>query len=469
MGLLDVFKKKKKKDRNYEGASKGRRTSNWITGGTDPNTQIGSSLPVLRERSRSLRRNSAYAHKGIELITNNVVGKGILTQLNNDPSEEFSKLWKEWAYTKKCDYDGRYDLRGLQRMAMDAVAESGEVIIRKRFVKGDFPIQYQILEADFLNASILHQITKEGNTIIQGIEFGPDGKRVAYHLYENHPGSSSFSTLALKSNRVPAEEIYHLYRLERPNQVRGVPWLAPVMIKLKDLDDFEDAALMRQKIAALFVAFVSDISADVDCDDTSKLGSRMVPGLIEHLPPGKTIDFADPPTFDNYKEFTSSHLRAIASGLGITYEGLSGDLADVNFSAGRMGWIEAGRNIDSWRQHIMVNQFLSGVEEDFSLMMLLRGLDPSEIEYDHIPPRRELIDPVKEIAAMKDAVRSGFESRSGIIQSLGRDPKLVHKQISEDNKKADELDLILDTDPRKNNKAGTFQETEKTTESESQQ
>jgi len=447
------FTKKKIKKRKYEGASLGRRTKGWITGGGDANDQINGDLPWLRERSRYLRRNNPYAHKGIELITNNVVGKGIMTQINSDPAQE---LWKEWAETTACDWDGRHNLAGLQRIIMDAVVESGECLVRKRFTNNPrLPIQYQILESDFLNTNLIDgKRPGADNYIVQGVEFDPNGKRVGYHLYESHPGSISTSFNSLRSNLIPASEVYHLYRLERPGQVRGVPWLSNCMIRLKDLDAFEDAQLHRAKIASLFVAFVSDISDNVDCDDESDLGERMVPGLIEHLPPGKSIDFANPPSFDLYKDYVNSNLRAIAAGLGITFEGLTGDLSQVNFSSARMGWIEMGRNIDSWRKHIMMGQFLHGVESDFQLIMRLNGLPINGLVFDHIPPRRELIDPEKEIKAMKAAVRSGFESRKSVVQSLGRDPDLVLDQIAEDNNKIDELGLVLDSDPRNTNNLG---------------
>ena len=461
MGLKNFFKKSTKKKRKYEGASKTRRTSSWLTGNGDANTQIRGSLNTLRERSRDLRRNNPYAHKAIELITNNVIGTGILTQItgDNSPNGELEQAWKDWAYTPACDFDGRHDLKGLQRIVMDAIIESGEVLIRKRFVDGPFPIQYQILESDFLNDNLRNGVQTDGNLIMQGIEFDENGKRVGYHLHQSHPGSTAVPLSTHKSVLVPASEIYHLFRIERPGQVRGVPWLSPSMIRLFDLDGFEDATLMRQKISALFVAFIRDISADVECDDESDLGEKMSPGLIEHLPPGKSIEFADPPDPQNYKEFTSAHLRGIAAGLGISYEGLTGDLTEVNFSSARMGWIEMGRNFDSWRQHIITTPFLRPVEKDFVLMMALLGKDASGLKFTPIPPRREMIDPTKEIPALIAGVRGGFMSRSETITSMGKDADDVHAAIQKDNEKADELGLILDTDPRRVNKTGKAQDT----------
>lgn len=458
MKIFDVFKSKKKK-RKYEGASKGRRTSGWITGSGDANTMLKHDLAWLRERSRYLRRNNANAHKAIEVVTNNVIGKGIMTEISGPQAKRAKDLWKAWAESTACDFDGRHDLSGLQKMMMDAIQESGEVLVRRRVVSDEMPVKYQILESDFLATNRQEGLISNGNTVIQGIEFDDLGRRVAYHLYETHPGSTTYTGLStLKVNRIPADEIYHLYRQERPGQARGVPWATPCMIKMKDLDDFEDATLMRQKIANLFVAFVSDISAEVECDDESDLGERMVPAMIEHLPPGKSIDFANPPEPQNFTEFVRANQRGIAQAWGITYEALAGDYSNVNFSSGRMGWIEMGRNVESWRKHLIINPFLKNVEKDFELLAMLTGVQLGSLTYDHIAPRRELIDPQKEYDAMVTAMRAGLESRPSAIRSLGRDPETVNEQIQKSNEKQDELGLVLDSDPRMTNKSGQAQQ-----------
>lgn len=464
MKLLEIFTSQNKnvKKRKYEGASRTRRGAGWITGSGDANAQIKSDLPTLRERSRDLRRNNPYAHKIVETITNNVIGKGIITDVK---PATIDKFWKEWAYSTSCDYDGIHDLKGLQRLIMGAVVESGEVLIRKRYVSGmTYPLQYQVLESDFLDSSFLKSPAKAGNYVIQGIEFDPDGKRVGYHLYETHPGSYDRINSTLKSNFVPASEIIHLFRQERPGQVRGVPWMAAAMLRLKDLDDYEDAQLMKQKVAACFTAFVHDIDSSCDSDDDSTIdpdeASRIQPALIEHLAPGKTITFASPPSVENYKEFVSSQLRAISAGVGISYESFSGDLSEVNFSSARMGWMEMGRNVDAWREGIIINHLFRRVEADFRFMMsLLSKPVPADATFSHIPPRREMIDPSKEVDAMVKIVRAGFDSRSNIIRSLGRDPDEVHENLKQDNELADKNGLTLDSDPRRVNENGKKHET----------
>lgn len=454
MSIFDFFKKKKVK-RKYEAASKGKRLSGWMTSGGDANAASETSLKTLRDRSRDLRRNSAYAKRAIEVTTSNVVGKGISTQSSITIAND---SWKEWSTSKNIDYHGKNNLKSMQRIVMDAVSESGEVLIRTRINSAlKYPFQYQILEADFLDTT--KTLSRNGNKVIQGVEFSSEGKILGYHLYESHPGSID-TDFNLTSNFVPAKDIKHIFRQERPGQVRGVPWLSAVMIRIKDLGDFEDAQLVRQKIAACFTAFVQDISAEcMDEDsDSGSFGERLEPGIIEELPPGKTVTFADPPSVENYKEFTSSQIRAIAIGVGLSFEAFSGDLTETNYSAGRMGHLEMSRNIDTWRQNIIIDQMLDPVLDDFILMSSLLGVSISIESFTHTPPMREMVDPTKELPAMISAVRAGLSSRSETIRAMGKDADKIYEQIADDNKKADDLDLILDSDPRYTNGNGKLQE-----------
>lgn len=456
MGFLDRFKRKNISKRKYEGASKGKRTAGWMTSGSDANSEISISLPQLRARSRDLRRNNPIAKRAIQVTTNGVVGRGIVTRFSGSSKEELQVRWKLWAHSKKIDYDGLHNIIGLQRLIMDTIQESGEVLIRKRFINDpEFPIQYQILEPDFLNSSLSEGRALNGNTIIQGIEFDQDGKRVGYHLYKTHPGSMN-ATLKMETNFIPANEIIHLFEQTRPGQVRGVPWSSANIIRLKELDDFQDAQLVRQKIAALFTAFVHDISADVDCEDASDFGESLEPGIIEELPPGKTITFANPPGVDNYKEFVNTELRSLAAGYGLSYEALTGDLSEVNFSSARMGWLEMNRNLESWRDALIINGMLDSFVRDFLSMMKLVGLRySSDTDAKHIPPKREMIDPTKEIPATIKKIRAGLSSLSKEISAMGEDPDDIFNQLEEDQTKTDNKGLKLDSNAKYTNVNGS--------------
>ena len=474
--------------RKYEGADRGRRTAGWITTGGTANAEIAGSKITLRNRSRDLVRNNPYAARGIQVIANNVIGRGIMTQIKLDMRSEISTkekrvnaIWKAWANTTACDFEGIHNLAGMQRLLMRGVVESGDVLVRvrrvnRRFVIGDNgrelelpPIQLQVLEGDFIATNQINRVLDNGNVIIEGVEVDPGGKVVAYHLFKNHPGNININIQnTFDTVRIDASEILFLYRVDRPGQLTGMPWLSPDILRLRDFDLYEDAQLKRQQCAAMFVAFVHDLEGIDDDEETkeqTELGEKMEPGLIEILPPGKDIKLSNPPGADNYKEYTSVVLRSIATGLGITYESLTGDLSEVNFSSARMGWLEMQRNIDTWRANIMINQFLSPVFDWFKNSLELIGEAAPNARAMFTPPKREMIDPSKEVAANKIAVRNGFKTLSEVVRESGADPDVHFTEYESDNEMLDKKKLILDSDPRKLDNAGKIN-AEETNETE---
>lgn len=451
--------------RMYDGASRAKRTKNWRTPSSSANAEIRGQLRILRDRSRDLVRNDPYAARGVSIISANTIGKGIIPHIKNQDKssqDQISAFWREWADKNNCDFDGTKTYSSIQMASVRSMVESGEVLIRRRFVKPesatDIPLKLQILESDFIDSS-MNRSLENGNTVIQGIEFDENGKRVAYYLYEDHPGNSGmvapFKAKRFNSNRVPAEEIAHIYREDRPNQIRGVPWLAPVMLRLKDFADFEDAQLMRQKIASCFSVFVIDTEFDGEMTEQEQDElSKVEPGIIEYLAPGKDVRFANPPGVENYKEYSSTQLHAIAAGLGISYEALTGDLSEVNFSSARMGWLEFQRNIDVWRSQIINPQLNQKVFDWFLQAVSLLGINAENTFANWTSPRREMIDPTKEIPAKIKAIRSGIQPLSEVVRESGSHIDDVLQEIYETNILIDKYNLVLDSDPRKVDHAG---------------
>lgn len=436
--------------RKYDAAAITRRTDGWQATGSSANNETISVLSRIRYRSRELVRNNAYAKRAIQVIKNNTVGTGIrpTPYSKNGNVEKVKDLWWQWAETSECDYNGKETFYGLQKMVMAAVAQDGEVIIRKRRVSGKntlLPVKLQICEADQIDDTKENPQLAGGGWIIQGVEFDKNGQLVAYWLYDRHPGDS----LSIQSTRIPASEVLHIYLQDRPGQVRGVPWSTTVMMKLRDFDDYEDAQLVQQKIAACFAAFVTkdDDSGGLNTSADAETSERIEPGIIEHLNPGEQVSFATPPTTNGQDSFSRKVLQAIAAGYGITYEALTGDLSNVNFSSGRMGWLEMSRNISEWQSRIMINQFCDPVWKWFiDAVKLSYSVEP--VMADWTPPRREMIDPAKEINALVSMIQAGFDSWQDVVRQLGYDPDLVIAQIKEDAERFDKNGVKVLSDYR---------------------
>ena len=235
-----------------------------------------------------------------------------------------------------------------------------------------------------------------------------------------------------------------------------MPWGAACILTLRDLDDYEDAYLLRQKLANCQVGVIFDSEASGANADAIALGTplaeSMEPGRFEFLPPGKDIRFNTPPSAGDYGPFVRAALLRVAAAYGVTFQALTGDLTSVNFSSGRMGWIEFGRNIDAWRWQMLVPQGLDVIAGWFAdSMQVATGIRAENISVRWDPPRREMIQPKEDANALSVLVRNGFMSWPQALRELGEDPDAQLDEIADWQKRIDKLGVRLDCDPRTDN------------------
>ncbi|WP_316207587.1 phage portal protein [Bradyrhizobium sp. SZCCHNR3118] len=448
----------------YDGAARSFRTHGRRIHSTSANAETMMSLGRLRDVSRDLRRNNALAHNAIEIIGSHVVGAGIIPTLettNKRLKEKLQPLIRDHLESPAIDVEGRNDIYGLQRLVMDAVAESGECIIQRVTPTSRrglaVPLQVRILESDYLN-SLVSGPTPDGGFVFEGIEFDRLGRRVAYHMFTEHPGGGVTWQLP-NTVRVPAGEIIHVYRVDRPGQARGIPWCAPVIMTLWDLHDFEDAELVRQKIAACFAVFLEGAVPETNlaqrnsqvATPSGNVIERLEPGLIQKLPNGIKATMATPPIANGFRDYLKAKGHRIAAGFGVPYELLSTDNSDVSFISGRLGMIQFNKSVDHWRWHMLIPHACDGIGRWFLEAAAIElGIDlAGKVRLRHTPPRREIIEPSKEIPAMRDAIRSGLSSLQEELRTLGHDPEVILNEIAETGQMIDKLKIGLDSDGRR--------------------
>lgn len=450
-------------ERRFEGAAGGRRNDGWRATGSDANAENAPALARLRDRARDLRRNNPYAERAISGIADNVVGAGIvprpITERKAD-ADRLADLWAKWGETPQCDADGLENFYGLQHKVAESVIESGECLIRRRRRKSSdglaVPLQIQVLEADFLDEG---KNGKNGaNLVIQGIEFDAIGKRVAYWLFDEHPGSSNGLT-AINSRRIPAADVIHVFLPKRAGQSRGYSWLAPVMQRLRNFDEMEDAVMEQAKIAACFAAFVTKDDTAGSSRTPPPLVDRMEPAIIQELGIGESVTTTAPPTFNGYAAYAWQALHAISVGLGIPYELMTGDLKGVNFSSGRMGWLHFSRRVDVWQWRMMIPHMCEPVWEWFAEAQSITPSGPIiESRAEWVPPRREMVDPKAETQNVKERLRNGLVTWPDALRELGiTDPDAHAQEIADSNALIDRLGIVLDCDPRTLTSAGMTQ------------
>lgn len=430
----------------YDAAKTGRRTSGWITGGTSADAEIGLYGDRMRDSARDLVRNNPHAAKGLAVIVSNKIGTGILC--GPDPSvmvrpsqrliAKIADLWERWI--DSCDMAGRLDLYGIQSLAERTRAESGEALIRLVNVQarkmGDVPLRLQVLEPDMLD-STQHRALADGSVILRGIEYA-GGAPVAYWLFDAHPGDDGIAGRrgSVSSSRVPASDVLHYFKPLRAGQRRGITDFAPVIMRLRALDDYDDAEVMRKKVAACLAAFVTTPGglpgsslAAVTTDARGQV-ETLYPGMIGYLKPGENVVMNDPKPSSDYKPFISVQLHAIAAGLGVPYELLTGDLSEVTYTSHRGGLVQFRGMVEADQWQLVIPQLCQPIWRRFLReAAVFDGAISPDTPAVYTPPRFGLLDPAKEIPALVQSIQSGIDSYQNVVRREGYDPMAKLEEI----------------------------------------
>lgn len=422
---------------NYDAASRGRRTYDWKAPATAADAAAFGSRARLRQLSRDMIRNRAYATRARDVVVANVVGEGIVPSIRTageNGKATVEDLLQRHLLSTEIDALGEYDLLEMQQICMSTVFADGEVLLRRRWRRGAYgrhlplPYQVELLEVDCLDTTV----TSWGeNPVIEGVEYGPTGAIEAYHLYNEHPGAV-LTRRPLQSSRVHWSDVIHIRRFERAGQLRGVPWLAPVMMTLGEIADYQEAQILKQKISSLMAVMLKWTGGALRPADSGAGLDQLAPGAIVSLPDGADAVPVNPPSIEGYDEFMTWGLRTIAVGLGITFESLTGNLRQVNFSSARMGRNELDRLVRMWQRGLMIMQFGAGMERWFREGLALAGHQGLDFTIDWTPPRRIMVDPTKEIPAMVEEIDAGLASRQGAQRELGRDPERIRAERKQD-------------------------------------
>ena len=467
---------------DYDAASEKRRLQGWRPTSGGPNATSLNNAETLRKRARDLTRNNPHIKHAADVWAGNLIGTGIKPQSQaSDPAfrDAVQELWNSW--TDEADSQGTTDFYGMQSLVARGLLDAGETFARLRARRVEdglsVPLQIQMIEADHCPVSLSRQTT--GGKIVGGVEFNMIGRRVAYHLYPEHPGDHAIMAQDSQTQRIDAGEVAHVHRVLRPGQVRGVPGMASVMLKVYELTQLDEAMLKRADVAARFAGFIRQTGDNVPIDAEIEPGSdvpmvTLEPGTLHVLQPGEDIDFSTPPEFGaSYQAMMTSQLRAVAAGIGITYEQLTGDLTNVNYSSIRAGLLEFRRLAEQVQHQVLVFQFCRPVWSAWLDAAVLAGKLPvrpadyatRRADYARVkwvPQGWSWVDPEKEFKAIIAAIRAGLMSRSEAVSMYGYDAQQIDREVAGDNARVDQLELVYDTDPRKVSIGGQAQKIDTT-------
>lgn len=464
---------------SYDGARTGRRTDGWTTGGTSANTEVLGALPRLMARSRDLCRNDVHLISAKRTVREYAVGTGIELQLED---ERWQALWDAWV--KQADADGLLSFHGIQGLAAATIFESGSVLLRRRMRRAEdglaVPLQIQVMEPDHLD-TMRDNARDNGGWIQGGVEFNAIGQRVGYWLHPVHPGETGSAFVrrgaTAESRFVPAADIVHAFFVDRAGQISGVPWPSGVIIKARDLSDYEDAELYRKKIEACNVGAVTQAGGIMG----NPLGPRpggapagagqngtprpeqFEPGTFTYFGPGESVTFNDPKGNTAYGPYVRTQKEAIGAGVGVPYAKLTGDLTQANYSSLKAGGNQFEQSMDCFRWQTIIPRVCETVLQWFFEAAELGRVAPGKRpEYEWQAPPYPEVDPFKESSARVQDMRAGVRSPQEVLRSRGVDPRRQVQQIAEWNALLDAAGVVLDSDPRKISRAGVTQSVDPT-------
>jgi len=463
--------------RAYAGAKNSRLTSGWVAGNSSEDAELDASLITLRSRSRSLVRDCAYAKRAKLIIVNNVVGSGVgiqaqvrstRDQLRENVNSAIETAWDEWSRADSCHTGGALHFCDLERLVLGQVVEAGEAFIRKHYVrlgKSRVQLSLEVIEPERIaDTHHLPGSPTPGIDVRMGVERDTFGRAVAYWIRQRHPSDLRAPPGASERvERVPADQIIHLRIIDRWPQTRGVPWFHTAITRLNDMQEYTASELQAARLSAAYFGTIE--SADdnpLGGESVADDGTRQYQidaGMIQQLNPGEKFAFHSPnrpnSALDPFMRFM---LREVASGVGVSYESISRDYSQSNYSSSRLALLE---DRDLWQvlQQWWVRSFRAPLHREWLELAVLSGAVSAlrVDEYAADPSRFEAvswklrgwtwIDPTKEVQAYKEAVKAGFTTVTDVIAATaaGKDVEDVIAQRARELAMFEEAGIDLDT------------------------
>ena len=455
-----------------------------------PNEDINENNYTLRQRSRMLYMASPIAAAALKRQRTNVVGNGLRLKstINREVlgmTPEAAEAWQKrteaefalWAERKNaCDATGVNDFYGMQQLVMLSWPMSGDCFAVVKHYNTTpllpYSLRLHIVEADRVRTptadggvGILTTTgtAPNGNAIYDGVEVDKNGQIVAYYISNNYPYQNTivptkFTRVEAYGPRTGLPNILHIMDSERPDQYRGVPYLAQVMEPLLQMRRYTEAEIMAAVVQSFFTAFIKTEAGAGD-NPFNEVGSslpevsrdpneyEMGPGQINIMEPGEDVTFADPKRpasgFDSF-------LRAICEQVGAALE-IPADLLlkafNSSYSASRAALLEAWKAF-RMRRKWFVDDFCTPIYEIFIAEAVARGRisapgffsDPATraayLGAEWIGPSQGQLDPTKEITAEILAIGEGITTREqATIRLNGGKWDANVDQIARENRK----------------------------------
>lgn len=436
--------------RMYAAARANRMTGGFANGGdSSADAELATSLSRLRAGSRQMVRDSSYAKRARVVVVNNVIGSGVGMQAqvgtnragaNGRVNDDIETVFTEWCAADSCHTGGALHFHDLERAAKAQIFETGEVFIRKHrraFGASKVPLALELIESERVPLDIaLPSPDGKGTETRMGIEQDEYGRAVAYWIRKKHPGDLKAPGAAADLyERVDAEYVLHLRVITRWPQTRGEPWLHTAVRKLNDMDQYSGSEVQAARASSRFFGTIETPEGDsplaTDEEDDGQQIFDIEDGTVQQLNPGEKLEWHAPNRPNTALDpFMRYMLREVAAGVGVSYESLSRDYSQSNYSSSRLSLLE---DRDMWRtlQQWWIRAFRTPVHKEWlrqavyaraitSISVEQYALNPTKFEAVRFKPRGwGWVDPTKEVTAYKEAEKAGYIAKSDVIALTG--------------------------------------------------
>lgn len=450
---VQVAKNRQMASSAYQGASYDHPSfAKWRPGTWSGQSALTWSRSELVDRLNDVARNDGWGAAGTSRLVDNIIGSGwtlaarpnhVSLNMTFEQAEEIADkieaLWRDYTQDvdKWCDAERTKTMAGVlglaARQRFGPEGEAFGVIVWQ----DNAPLfQTAIHVVDPARCSNPNGRMDE-EFLRDGVAIDGYGAPVGYHFRKSHPGEFFAGNTGLWHWEYVEREtewgrpiVVHAYEQKRAGMTRGVSDWAPVMRSIKqstDYEDYESQAAMLNAVMAAFIETPFDpeemleaMGADYGNDAIAKLFGEMsaaqqayygaapidLPGVrINTLQPGEKATLTKPEHPNaNFEAFVNAALRKVASAIGVTYEQLTMDWSQVNYSSARAALLEIWRGFTAkkggFASQFMAPIYRAWLEEVFDkgLIELPAGAVPFEqnpaawCHADWIGPGRGWID-----------------------------------------------------------------------------
>lgn len=451
------------------------RTKKSLAGFTSrsysPYRDILPFLRELRSRSRQLYIGAPIACAALRALRTNVIGRGLRLHVKPDAdalgmsaadaaawARRVESAFQLWAGSRSCDFMGMHTFRELQQVAFLSMLQSGDAFCLFRAGKPTAwhpdELRLQLLEADRVcteNGTTCVQVPcgvelENGNRVFDGVEISKSGGVAAYWIADKHPADG----MALTWKRVPARgaktgapNILHLMHAERPEQLRGVPFIAvalePVLQLGRYLNAEEVAALMETYMTGYITTEQADtpimgnmgLADDENGEDAERdiAALEPEPGAVHQLLPGEKITFNDPKRpGSQFDPFVTAVCKQIGAALEIPVDVLLKSY-NSSYSASRAAMMDFWKTVTMYREWF-VNDFCMPVYTEWLTQAVASGRIKADGFFADAMQRHAWLgqewtgsaclqlDPVKEVKAMQMQVEMGWMTNEQATHQL---------------------------------------------------